>query len=297
MILDKEIKIKICNKEQIEHYGNRNYNPEWKKFLFVKINDLTSGSNVLINVKCDICGNEKQLSYVKYIKNTKNLTEPYCCCNKCSLSKQEKTCFENNGVKYPAQNKIIYAKVGKTNIKKYGGIAPMCDNIVKNKLKKTCEERYGFSSSNQNEEVKTKMRKTLFEKYGVEHPTQNREIFSKQQKTSFKILIYKNTNLTYQGSYEKYFLEQIDEKGLLHKVLNGKSYNYILNEKKHVYHSDYWFNDSVIEIKSTWTFNRNGKDKNLELKNEAKIKTVKESGENIFFLKSKKEINEFINNI
>ena len=297
MILDKEIEIRICNKEQIEHYKNKNYNPEWKKFLLVKINDLTSGSNVLVNVRCDICSSEKQLSYVKYIKNTKNFTQSYCCCNKCALSKQEQTCLENNGVKYPAQDKIIYAKVGKTNIEKYGGIAPMCDNTIKNKLKETCLERYGFSSSNQNEKVKKKMRKSMMDKYGVEHALQNKELFGKAQRTSFKVYNYKNTNLTYQGSYEKYFLEQIESIGRLSDIKNGKSYVYILNEKKHIYYSDYWFNNSVIEIKSTWTYNRNGKDKDLEIKNKTKIKTVKEFGDNIVFLKSKKEINEFINKI
>jgi len=117
------------------------------------------------------------------------------------------------------------------------------------------------------------------------------------KKSSFKIHIYNNTNLTYQGSYEKYFLELMDDKGLLNDILNGKSYNYKLNNKIRAYHSDFLFNNHTIEIKSSWTYNRNNKDELLQLKNETRWQTVRDLGDDIVILKSKEEIKNYVDNI
>jgi hypothetical protein len=201
MIIQEEIDIRIGNKEQIEHYSKLGYKPEWKKIIKVRVDHLMPKSNVKLKVKCDVCDTEKLLLYSKYTKNTKNLTCDYCCCNKCALSKQEKTCLEKYGVDYPAKDKEIFKKTEQTKLEKYGDI----HYSNREKYKKTCFERYGFESSNKDEKVKERMRETMLKNYGVEHSLQNGEIFSKQQKSSFKINNYKNTSLTYQGSYEKYF--------------------------------------------------------------------------------------------
>lgn len=293
MIITEEINIRIGNKEQKEYYSKLGYKPEWKKTITVKVAHLMMKSNVKLNVRCDVCGIEKLLLYSKYTKNTKNLTCDYCCCNKCAMSKNEKTCLEKYGVKYPANDKEIYKKTGQTKLEKYGDI----NYSNREKYKKTCLEKYGFESSNKDEKVKEKMRKSMIEKYGVEHSLQNLKIFSKQQKSSFKINIYKDTNLTYQGSYEKYFLELMEIKGLINELSNGKTYNYIFNDKNRTYHSDYLYNNITIEIKSSWTYNRNDRDKELGLKNEIRWQTVRDIGDEIIILKSKEEIKNYIENI
>jgi len=123
---------------------------------------------------------------------------------------------------------------------------------------------------------------------------QSREIFSKAIKTRFKIEKYGNANFKYQGSFERYFLEQLEEKELLCELSVGKSYSYILKEEQHVYHSDFIFRNITIEIKSNWTYNKNGKDKELELKNETKWQAVRDKGDDLIVLWSKKEIKEYV---
>ena len=297
MIIQEEVDIRIGNKEQIEYYSKLGYQPDWKKIITVKVDHLMLKSNVKLNVRCDVCVVEKTLIYSKYTKNTKNLTEDYCCSNNCAMTKQENSCLEKYGFNYPAQNKDVYGKVSKSCLDKYGVDHYSKTEEYKDRYKKTCLEKYGVDSSNSDERVKEKMRKTLFKNYGVYHPTQNGEIFSKSQRNSFKIHTYNNTNLTYQGSYERYFLEFMDDKGLLNDISNGKSYNYKFNNKVRVYHSDFLFNNITIEIKSSWTYNRNNKDELLQLKNETRWQTVRDLGDDIVILKSKEEIKNYVDNI
>ena len=86
----------------------------------------------------------------------------------------------------------------------------------------------------------------------------------------------------------------MNSNGLLNQISKGKSYEYILNKKKHVYHSDYLFNNLIVEIKSNWTYNKDGKDKELELENETKWQSVRDSGDDIIILFSKKDIDNYI---
>ena len=314
MIIQEEVDIRIGNKEQIEYYSKLGYQPDWKKVITVKVNHLMLKSSVKLNVRCDVCVVEKTLIYSKYTRNTKNLTEDYCCSNKCAMTKQENTCLEKYGFKYPAEDKEIYKKTEQTKLEKYG------DKYYTNreKSKKTCLEKYGFESSNKDEKVKEKMKKVFLEKYGVERYSQTKEflekyrstclqrygvdhamhcelIFRKSVKSSFKSQKY--GHLTYQGSYEKYFLELMDYKGLLDMVFVGKSYNYILNNKEYVYYSDYLFNNFTIEIKSGWTYDKNGLDLELRLKNETKWKSVIDSGDLLITLKSKTEIKNYVDSL
>lgn len=297
MIIQEQVEVRICNKEQIEYYSKLGYQPEWKKVILIRIEHLMIKSNVNIDVICDICGTDKKLNYSKYTKNTKNLTTDYCCSNKCAITKQENTCLEKYGVKYPAKDKEIYDKVSKSCLDKYGVDHYSKTEEYKHRYKKTCLEKYGVDSSNKSVEIKNKMRLSMIETCGFEHALQNKIIFSNQQKSSFKIHIYNNTDLTYQGSYEKYFLELMEDSGLLNDVSNGKSYNYKLNNKLMAYHSDFLFNNQTIEIKSSWTYNRNGKDKLLELKNETRWQTVRDIGDDIVILMSKEEIKNYVDNI
>lgn len=317
MILCEEVEVRICNKEQFIHYFNKGYDPKWKNTLLVKIEDLNKFSNVKIKVRCDneYCDVEKILRYSKYIKNTKNLTEDYCCSNKCALDKIEKTNIKKYGVKYPAQIKEIYEKTKKTKFERYGdehfvniekrnisnlekyGESPNKNESVKEKMRNSFIKKYGVDSPFKDAGIQNKIKSIYLEKYGVDHPMQNVEIFKKQQTTSFKVSRYNETDLTYQGSYEKYFLDKMYSIGKIDEVSNGKSYVYIIDGKNHTYHSDYLFNNKTIEIKSNWTYDRNGLDKKLGLKNEIKFKTVRNLGDDIIVLKSIEEIDKFIDKL
>ena len=121
-----------------------------------KIECLSSGSNKTINVKCDICEKEKMLQYRVYIKNTKNLTEPYCCSEKCANEKRRKTCLENNGHDNPMQNDKLKEKQNLAVFKNYGFKSPQQKKQVQDKTKKTNVERKGVEYMFQSKDVKEK---------------------------------------------------------------------------------------------------------------------------------------------
>ena len=123
------------------------------------------------------------------------------------------------------------------------------------------------------------------------------DIWKKQQKSSCDVFKYKDTNLTWQGKSELCFLEFMDKYGFINEVLSGKLYDYTLINKHHVYYSDYLFRGITIEIKSTWTYNKNGTDLELELENETKWKAVRDFGDKLIILWSKKEIKEYVKNL
>jgi len=230
--------------------------------------------------------------------------------------KKRKTTRNNFGVDYPIQNLNIKEKTKQTNLKIYKTKHVLQNEQVREKGKKTNLKKFGTEFPTKNKEVKQKIidtkikkygkdfvklhreksKKTCLLKYGVEYPSQNTEIYKKIQVNSSKIHEYKNTSIFYQGSYEKYFLEQMEYKNLLSKVVNGKCYEYYLNGKKHKYHVDFLYIDLNIEIKSSWTYNKNGKDKKLELENENKWKAIVDNGDKIIVLFSKKQIFEFVQN-
>lgn len=359
MILDEKIFVKVTSKT-LKYYQKLNYDVKNKnEIIQILTKDLSKGSNVEINVKCDVCYKEKKLKYVKYLKNTKNFTDFYSCCEKCAKEKKIKTNEINSGFKYPAQNPETIYKIQKTNLEKYGCVCPMNNKEIKNKIKeknlvkygveypaqnieiyskvkKTNLEKYGFECSLNNKIVKEKSEKTNLEKYGVnnplknkeirelgkvkkknlygdenynnrekcketnlekygcEHPMQNIKVFKKQQKNSSYIKKYKDTNISFQGSYEKFFLEEMEKIEKLKDIKNGKVYDYTIKGKKRKYYSDFFFDNKIIEIKSSWTYNKNGKDKNLEFENKAKWKSVKDFGDEIIILFSKKEIKKFV---
>jgi len=105
---------------------------------------------------------------------------------------------------------------------------------------------------------------------------------------------YKDTNIQYCGSYELYFLEKIDKLGKINLIAKGESFKYIWRDKSHVYHTDFIFDGNNIEIKSSWTYNKNGKDLELEGKNKAKWKSVADSGKILTALIGKSSIDSFI---
>ena len=110
------------------------------------------------------------------------------------------------------------------------------------------------------------------------------------------ILFYKNSNLQYQGTYEYDFLSKLEkEKGLewlVSNVKRGPSIWYIdpIDQKERLYISDFMINNTIYEIKSNWTWNKNGKDLFLEEKNKSKLTSAQQQGYNVILVLNKEEI-------
>jgi hypothetical protein len=204
--------------------------------------------------------------------------------------KLKKKFQDKYGVDHHLQLPEFLNKQKQTNINRHG-----VENIsqlkeTKEKVRQTTFDKFGVENASQNKEIKQKKKETSFKNFGVDHHLKDYNMFQKHLKAQYKILEYKDTGIHYQGSYEKYFLELIEEKGLLSEVYNGQSFDYEWDGQIHVYHTDFTFRGKQIEIKSKWTYDNNGKNNELKLLNEAKWQSV----EGIIVLIDKTEISGFI---
>lgn len=78
------------------------------------------------------------------------------------------------------------------------------------------------------------------------------------QKSAFKLKFHDNCMIFYRGTYEKHFLDLCYEKNIDISSFDGKLF-YYENNKKRRYYPDFYHKKSntIIEIKSTYTFNYN----------------------------------------
>lgn len=191
---------------------------------------------------------------------------------------RKQTCLAKYGVDHHLKSNIIRNKMKQTNLKlygveesflsnnniekskqtclkKYGVKYHIQSNIVKTKIYKTNLERYGVEQTFNSPEIRNKIKTTNLERYGVEHPMQNAEIFKKAFKAGLEIKQYKNTNLTYQGSYEFDFLEKFYS---IIEIKNGPSISYKFNGIERIYHSDFYMPklNLIIEIKSSYLYKK-----------------------------------------
>ena len=170
--------------------------------------------------------------------------------------KIKETNKERYGVEFITQNKEIELRANKkrkkTNKERYGS-----ENILNNteKREETCMQKYGVKNPVQNKEIWDKIKQTNKERYGVEFPNQNREIFDKGFKIRIQTKQYKNTTLTYQGSYELDFLEKYYDKI---DIENGPSIKYQFAEKDKIYHADFFIPslNLVVEIKNSYLYKK-----------------------------------------
>lgn len=226
-----------------------------------------------------------------YRTNVKNRGQDYC--REISYMVKEKF-LKEYGVEHPLQLEEFKKKRKQTNLDKYGVENVSQVEEFKEKRKETMIELYGVENVSQNEDIKQKKKDTSMKNFGVSHHLKDYDMLQKHFKAQYKIKRYKDTELYYQGSYEFYFLELMDEKGLLDQVSNGRSYDYEFMGKEHVYHTDFVHDGKDIEIKSGWTYNKNGKDKLLQEINETKWQSVRDADEEIVVLISKNRISEFV---
>lgn len=106
---------------------------------------------------------------------------------------------------------------------------------------------------------------------------------------------FRNSHLLYQGTYELKFLEKLEsEHGLdwvITNVSRGPSIWYDDPEGKHrLYISDFIIGDTIYEIKSGWTWNKQGKDVLLEELNKAKLTRCVELNYNVVLVIDGEEI-------
>ena len=204
MIKTEYVKIKMNNKCS-SYYKKLGYNVESNKYCEIKVSDLKKGSHAIISAKCDICGNEKEVMYKEYCRNTKKY-DIFCCSNKCATVKNKQTSKEKYGVEHYSKTNEFLDKVKKTNLEKFGNeYYTQTDEYKKIMIKN--REKYDYS------EIKNKIKKTFLLKYGNEnyHRSENylnkkNEIIEKYRNTINKKLLEKYSNLIYTDNINYIFL-------------------------------------------------------------------------------------------
>lgn len=184
--------------------------------------------------------------------------------------KIEKTNIEKYGCKSPTQNKEIKEKIKETNKERYGVDSYTKTIECKNKVKSTNMERYGVVCSLHNKDINKKVIENNILKYGVKYPMQNENVFYKQRKSGYMIKTHKETGLSYQGTYEKHFLDFCIDNNI--SVTRGKKIDYIFENTSHKYYSDFYIEkwNLIVEIKSLWIYNID-LEKNIEKKKYTEI--------------------------
>jgi hypothetical protein len=193
MIITENVNLKM-NSKTISHYIKMGYNAEVNKLCEIKVEDLTHGCKSEISAKCDICGNNKNVTYKEYCRNTKNYNI-FCCCNTCATIKNKKTSLEKFGVEHYSKSTEFIEKMKDTNLNKFGVEYYTQTEEYKNimiEYNKNCDYT----------ERTEKIKKTFLLKYGVENYHQSlnyknnqNDIVKKYRNTITKKLLNKYDNL------------------------------------------------------------------------------------------------------
>jgi len=179
MIITDKVSIKI-RKDNIDHY--KKFDCKLGDILNVHPNDLISGSQLRIDVKCDICNIESNISIYKYRENVKNHNGLYSC-KKCSKIKRDKTCLEKYGTEHPISLDKFKKKREDNNFQKYGVKNTLEIKEIRDNIKKICIKKYGVDNPWKNDKIRDKIKNTCIEKYGAKSPLESTEILNKIKNT------------------------------------------------------------------------------------------------------------------
>ena len=209
----------------------------------------------------------------------------------------------------------IVEKRKKTNILKYGTEHGCQNVIVKNKLRDSLKDEFGLigfqqigrqekaneTLKNFKDRVNDNKKKTYNERYGKDHYIQTEKFLTDREKMwmekygTSNIFDVNNpktkyyNGIIYQSSYDLYFIKKIEELGLIEFLSRGNTVHYTFEGKNHKYYIDFKLNDYQIEIKSSFTYNKN---KQI---NDIKFNKAKEIyGNSFLVLTDIEEIDKFL---
>ena len=177
MILDENIEIVVKSSSTIGKLNEIGVTSKIGDVINLPIEKLWKGSNIKVNVKCDICENVKSIIYTMYVKNIKKYNI-YSCSNKCSYFKNKKTNLE----RYGKENYFNIDKLKETNLERYGVDYVLKLENVREKSKKTRLDKYSDENYNNRE----KSKETNLERYGVDNYSKTSEYLEKYKKTSLE---------------------------------------------------------------------------------------------------------------
>lgn len=180
MILTKTIKMYV-GKVKAKQYRELGYDCKAGDYIDVKIEDLPQLSHVKVQVQCDYCGKEYEMTLDSA---TAQLAKyPKIACKDCKGKKQRDVTLEKYGVENTMQLKECREKIKQTMIERYGVDNPQKSKEIHERQQKTMIEKYGHKCPLNNPEIRAKAFQTINSRYGTDYPFQNAEIRDKAFKT------------------------------------------------------------------------------------------------------------------
>ena len=142
----------------------------------VNVDDLTPGSNSIVNVQCDYCGRIYTIKWEVYKRLKKKTIALDCCGNsECTTKKSKQTIKEKYNVDSIRELDFVNEKIKNTNIEKYGCENPFGNKNIQNKIKQYYIDNFGVEYDMQIKENVEKVKNTCLERYGVENYSQTAE--------------------------------------------------------------------------------------------------------------------------
>jgi hypothetical protein len=253
----------------------------------------------IVETKCEHC--KKSINVKFQFFKTGYFIKRFCN-SKCQLlsenfkHEQKLRNLEKYGVESTNAVREIIEKKKSSYKNKTGYDHWLQDPTCREKIKHTNLQKYGVENVFQSEEIKNKIKKTMLERYGVENNMQHPDLFKINSLSRFSIKKYEDTHLYVQSSYEELFVKEFLKKYPPNDLSQDLYIKYFYDNKFRTYHPDFFIKsiNTIIEIKSSWTFNENNTNKYLENLNYAKRDACIKNGYNFEFLKSKEEIQSYM---
>lgn len=254
-IVSKTTKVKV-SRRTFKYYKELGY-----KFshigdeIEVKVEDLTYGSEALVEILCDMCQKTKMIikynTYNQAIKNSGSYV-----CKQCSYEKAAQTNMKKYGVRNTTKLSFVQEKMKQTCMERYGVDNYTKTNEYNEKCKQTCLEKYKFEHSSQCQEVQDKRKQTCVEKYGADHAMQSQTIKDK-------------TKITVQNKYgvdsvlqvpeirNKIFATNINRYGYKYPVQSEEIQAKIKETIKSNFGVEYAMQSNEVKEKATQSFYKN----------------------------------------
>ena len=181
------------------------------------------------------------------------------------VEKAKLTIKNNFGVDYISQAEEIKEKKKQTCINKYGVDSYSKTEDYKVKYEKTCLDKYGVKNVFAAKEIKEKIIQTNLDKFGTYSPAKNDQIKQKMRQTTFKKYNVYNYNQSVEAAkfrrkrfiYNNLYFDSFPELCfyLFHYTKKenikkcAKKFEYIYNDKTHIYFPDFEIDSKIYEIK------------------------------------------------
>lgn len=201
---------------------SKGYNLE-DEYVNVNVDDLSSGSHIVITYTCDYCNTELSCSYKLYLKRKQHFHKD--CCSKCIplkikeikelLSDEEKQIKSKIHGKHISESRCKRSEKQKnlekerrkqTNLKLFGVENPYQNEEIKNKIRYVLLNSYGVDNPSKSHIIRNKIINTYNNNYGSDHFRQSREY--RQQSFDNFVTNLKQNNIETLTSFDTYFMSQ-----------------------------------------------------------------------------------------